>query len=461
MLFIVPLGVGAAIYLEEYADRTRWWNRLIELNIQNLAAVPSIIYGILGLAFFVRGPLVLGFVVAAGSLTLALLVLPSVILAAREAIRAVPPSIREGSLALGATQWQTIRKQVLPASIPGIATGMILAVSRALGEAAPLILVGAATFVTDAASGFFERLTAMPVQIFNCALQPAGEFAPLAAAGDHRDAGRAAGHELRSRSGSATATSSSGSHRPWKRWRLMLDKVAEQARKAAGGRTKKPNRDVSGVREPGASEGAPKKGSKVKQEKIFELQDLSVFYAARRPWTSVSMEIAKNEITALIGPSGCGKSTLIRCLNRMNDLIPTAKVDGHVHLPRPGPLRPGGRPGRGAQADRHGLPEAEPVPEVDLRQHRLRAPDARPGRRRRARRARARERGALGRGQGPARRERLRHVGRPAAAPLHRALHRGRPRRDPDGRALLGAGPDLHRQDRGPDDGVEGATTRS
>ncbi len=127
ILLVVPLGVGAAIYLEEYADRTRWWNRLIELNIQNLAAVPSIIYGILGLAFIVRGPLDLGFVLAAGSLTLALLVLPTVILAAREAIRAVPPSIREGSLALGATQWQTIRRQVLPASIPGIVTGVILA----------------------------------------------------------------------------------------------------------------------------------------------------------------------------------------------------------------------------------------------------------------------------------------------------------------------------------------------
>ena len=110
----------------------------------------------------------------------------------------------------------------------------------------------------------------------------------------------------------------------------MLDEVAEQARKAAGGRTKKPNLDVSGVREPGASEGAPKKGSKVKQENIFELQDVSVFYSDQKAVDSVSMEIAKNEITALIGPSGCGKSTLIRCLNRMNDLIPTAKVDGHV-----------------------------------------------------------------------------------------------------------------------------------
>ena len=126
-LFVIPVGVATAIYLEEYADETRWYNRFVELNIQNLAAVPSIVYGILGLAFLVRGPLSLGPVVLAGGLTLGLLVLPVVIVASREAIRAVPPSIREGSMALGATQWQTIWKQVLPASIPGIATGVILA----------------------------------------------------------------------------------------------------------------------------------------------------------------------------------------------------------------------------------------------------------------------------------------------------------------------------------------------
>ena len=114
LLFTVPLGVGTAIYLEEYANRDRWYNRLLEVNIQNLAAVPSIVYGILGLAFLVRGPLSLGPVVLAGGLTLGLLVLPVVIIAGREAIRAVPPSIREGSMALGATQWQTIWKQVLP-----------------------------------------------------------------------------------------------------------------------------------------------------------------------------------------------------------------------------------------------------------------------------------------------------------------------------------------------------------
>ena len=180
---IIPLGVGSALYLEEYADGTRWWNRVIELNIQNLAAVPSIIYGILGLGLIVRGPLELGRVLMAGAITLALLVLPIVIIAAREAIRAVPPSIREGSLALGATQWQTIRRQVLPAAIPGVATGVILAVSRALGETAPLLLVGATVFVTFDPQPFEPGYSALPVQIFQYALRPQEEFQTLAAAG--------------------------------------------------------------------------------------------------------------------------------------------------------------------------------------------------------------------------------------------------------------------------------------
>jgi phosphate transport system permease protein len=183
IVLIVPLGVGAAVYLEEYANRERWWNKVIEVNIQNLAGVPSIVYGILGLAFIVRGPLSLGFVVAAGSLTLALLVLPTVIIAAREAIRAVPSSIRDGALALGATQWQTIGRQVLPAALPGILTGVILAISRAIGEAAPLLLVGAVTFATFNPSFLEGGYTTLPVMIYNYAGRPQEEFRVLAAAG--------------------------------------------------------------------------------------------------------------------------------------------------------------------------------------------------------------------------------------------------------------------------------------
>jgi phosphate transport system permease protein len=180
-LITIPIGVGAALYLEEYADRRRWYNRAIELNIQNLAAVPSIVYGILGLAFLVRG-LDLGRVLLAGALTLSLLVLPIVIIASREAIRAVPPSIREGSLALGATRWQTIWRQVLPAAIPGIATGSILALSRAIGETAPLILIGAIVFVPFNPSGLTDQFTALPIQIFNWTTRPQTEFKLLAAA---------------------------------------------------------------------------------------------------------------------------------------------------------------------------------------------------------------------------------------------------------------------------------------
>ena len=181
--FIIPVGVATAVYLEEYADSDRWFNRAIEVNIQNLAAVPSIVYGVLGLAFLVRGPLSLGHVLLAGGLTLGLLVLPVLIVAGREAIRAVPSSIREGSMALGATKWQTIWKQVLPASLPGIATGAILSLSRAIGETAPLIVIGAAAFATSAPSGILSDVTALPIQIFSWISEPQEEYKALAAAG--------------------------------------------------------------------------------------------------------------------------------------------------------------------------------------------------------------------------------------------------------------------------------------
>ena len=182
-VFVVPLGVATAVYLEEYADRERWWNRLIEVNIQNLAAVPSVVYGILGLAFIVRSPLNMGPVLLAGALTLGLLVLPVVIIVAREAIRAVPPSIREGSMALGATQWQTIWKQVLPGALPGVATGVILALSRAIGETAPLIVIGAALFARFNPESITDsRFTALPLQIFSFISDPSDEFRSLGAA---------------------------------------------------------------------------------------------------------------------------------------------------------------------------------------------------------------------------------------------------------------------------------------
>ena len=180
LVFTVPIGVGTAIYLEEYADKRRWYNRMLELNIQNLAAVPSIVYGILGLAFIVRG-LGLGRVLLSGALILTLLVLPTVIIASREAIRSVPDSIRQGAYALGATQWQVTARQVLPAALPGIATGSILALSRGIGETAPLIMVGAVTYIAFDPT-LLGEFTALPIQIYQWVRLPQEEFRHLAAA---------------------------------------------------------------------------------------------------------------------------------------------------------------------------------------------------------------------------------------------------------------------------------------
>lgn len=177
----LPLGVGAAVYLEEFGQRRRiaW---LVEVNIANLAGVPSIIYGLLGLEIFVRA-LGLGHSLLAGAATLALLVLPIVIMATREALRTVPDSLREAALGLGATRWQVVRRVVLPQALPGILTGAILAVSRAIGEAAPLVVVGALTFITFLPDGVLAPFTALPIQIFNWVSRPQAAFAANAAAG--------------------------------------------------------------------------------------------------------------------------------------------------------------------------------------------------------------------------------------------------------------------------------------
>jgi phosphate transport system permease protein len=180
-LLAIPFGIAAAVHLEEYGGRG-WVSRVIEVNISNLAGVPSIIYGLLGLGLFVRG-LGLGRSVLAGACTLAVLVLPVVILATREAVRAVPNSIREASYALGATKLQTIGRQVLPAAFPGILTGVILALSRAIGETAPLITIGALTYIPFVPQDIWSQFTVLPIQIFNWISRPQAAFAENAAAG--------------------------------------------------------------------------------------------------------------------------------------------------------------------------------------------------------------------------------------------------------------------------------------
>ncbi len=180
-LIAFPLSVAAAIYLEEYAPRS-WVTRAIQTNIANLAGVPSIVYGILGLALFVRA-LGLDRSVISGALTLSLLVMPVIIMAAQEALRAVPSTIREAAYGLGATRWQVVRTQVLPMAMPGILTGTILALSRAVGETAPLIMVGAVGFLAFTPQGLSDSFTVLPLQIYNWVSRPQDEFRALAAAG--------------------------------------------------------------------------------------------------------------------------------------------------------------------------------------------------------------------------------------------------------------------------------------
>ena len=179
-LISIPIGVASALYLEEFSSKGRI-NRLIELNIANLAGVPSIVYGIIGLAIFVRG-LGLERSLISGALTMSLLILPVIIIASREAIKTVPNSIRHAAFALGATRWQTTWSHVLPAAFPGILTGVILALSRAIGETAPLIMIGALTYVAFLPEGPMDSFTALPIQIYNWISRPQQEFHQLAAA---------------------------------------------------------------------------------------------------------------------------------------------------------------------------------------------------------------------------------------------------------------------------------------
>ena len=180
-LISIPIGVSAALYLEEFAKQGRI-SRLVEVNIANLAGVPSIVYGILGLAIFVRF-LALERSLVSGALTMSLLILPVIIIASREAIKTVPVSIRYAAYSLGATKWQTTWAHVLPSSFPGIMTGVILALSRAIGETAPLVMIGALTFVAFLPEGPMDSFTALPIQIYNWVSRPQQEFHELAAAG--------------------------------------------------------------------------------------------------------------------------------------------------------------------------------------------------------------------------------------------------------------------------------------
>lgn len=182
-LMALPTGVLTAVYLEHFAGKSNKLTRLIELNVQNLAGVPAVVFGLIGLAFIVRGFVKWGFTVGSAAVVIAMLILPVIIIVSREAIRSVPPSYKEGALALGATNWQAVWRLVLPSAIPGTATGSILAISRAIGESAPLLLLGALSFVTFNPTGLDSPFTIMPLTIFKYASDSREEYQVLASAG--------------------------------------------------------------------------------------------------------------------------------------------------------------------------------------------------------------------------------------------------------------------------------------
>jgi phosphate transport system ATP-binding protein len=293
LLFTVPIGVGTAVYLEEYADNARWYNRLLEVNIQNLAAVPSIVYGILGLAFLVRG-IGLGRVLLAGALILTLLVLPTIIIAAREAIRAVPDSIRQGAYALGATKWQVVSRQVLPGAIPGIATGSILSLPRSGRDGA----------ADHDRRGHVRRVQPRPDERV------------------HRPAGPDLQLDEPSERGLPVRPRRRRDHRPafHPAHPQCVRNLASQPLP-----TEMVTIDRLQLAEPDRAEGPPVRG-----EVVFAVDGLSVSYDGQVALKDVSLDVQRNRITAFIGPSGCGKSTFIRCFNRMNDLIANAQVSGTI-----------------------------------------------------------------------------------------------------------------------------------
>ncbi len=277
MSFALPVAVMAAITLEEFARKTRLAEWL-EIIINNLAAVPSIIYGLLGLSIFLQlfeAPRSSALV---GGLTITMLILPVMIIAARSSIRAVPPSMRQAATALGATQLQVVRHHVLPYALPGIMTGTILAVCRTLGETAPLLMIGMVAFVADIPRGVTDPATAMPVEIYLWASSPELGFIEKTSSG------------------------------------IIVLLVLLLLLNGARAFTE----NMELMTQPATS--------------TIAARDVSVFYGSKQALYDVSLDIADKSVTAFIGPSGCGKSTFLRCLNRMNDLIPGCRVTGSITL---------------------------------------------------------------------------------------------------------------------------------
>ena len=353
MLLCLPIGVAAAIYLEEFAPKNRLTD-LIEVNINNLAAVPSIVFGLLGLAMFLNffglprsAPLV-------GGLVLALLVLPTIIIASRAALKAVPPSIKEAALGVGASHQQAIFHHVLPLAMPGIMTGTIIGMAHALGETAPLLMIGMIAFIVDVPPGITDAATVLPVQIYPV-VGPAGDRLPgQDRRRDHRAAGLPVRHERHWPSVCASASSAAGKIRSRRCMTMdamvQTDARSRQRRRIAGG------------------SGEPK----------VVARDVNVYYGDKHALKDVSIDIPDRAVIGLHRPVGLRQVDLPALHQPHERHDPGLPRDRQDRDRRAGHLRPDARRRAAARPRRHGVPEAQPVPEVDLRERRLRPAHPRP-----------------------------------------------------------------------------------
>ncbi len=387
-MLAVPFGVLAALYLREYA-RQGMLVRLVRIAVNNLAGVPSIVFGVFGLGFFVYfvgGAIDQAFFperlptptfgtggILWASLTLGLLTVPVVIVASEEALAAVPRSMREASLATGATKFQTILRVVLPAAAPGILTGLILAMARGAGEVAPLMITGVVKLAPDLPLDGVCAVPASRAQVHAPRLPHLRRRVPE----PERRGGQADG--LRD-DDSAVAdrgrAEPHGDHRAQSPAQAVSDvrllgvlmqadsgvQVMSEPTVAAGDGPLIKTDVQFARRESGCRELPP----------AIVIRDVNLCYGAKQALFDISMDIGAKEVTAFIGPSGCGKSTLLRCLNRMNDLIDNVRVTGTFHVHGQDLYADDHRRHRRAAADRHGVPEIEPAAEVDLRERRLR-----------------------------------------------------------------------------------------
>ena len=361
---------------------------------------------------------------------MAVLTLPVVIVATEEALRAVPRELREASLALGATKFQTVMHVVLPQAAPGILTGTILAVSRGAGEVAPILFTGAAYFLPQPAPSTFRLSSCSSATTSTC---------------------------------SSTQSPDVDATKPILYATVLVLLVLTFTLNMAAVIVRRP--DAPAPRGARGRDRQRRPPSPSRTPKLVVRNSDRLLRRARRRSARSAMDIPGQHVTALIGPSGCGKSTFLRSLNRMNELIPGCRVEGDVQLDGDPIYGPGDRPGGGAPAHRHGVPALEPLPQVDLRERRLRAAHRRASATRASSPARVERAlhagGAVGRGQGPPERQRAGPLRRPAAAAVHRARAGGRARGAADGRAGLGARSDRHRAHRGADPRAVRATTRS